>query len=408
MSTPWGDALLTPPTSTLPSLFANSYGIASTSISVPIGACGRTIWMQALDYDFGLLSNGLDETVGGACGPPVVGSIVPDKADRDQTITVNIFGENLLDGCELTLHQGSTTINGSGEIVNGTTSLDSTIDLNGAPLGLYDVKVINPGGQSDTKYQAFEVTDPSSNKAILSIEDGTANPVLSLDFGSVQACTGDPSIQVRVYNRSATFTMDNWFATANQAWLYVDPNQGIDLGPGQYATASIKVNGDELAKLLGQGQQSGKVTFAANDLASSTPATNSPWVISVTATPATGSGSPILQLWDDDGRHRTKGTVIDNDSIDFQTVSGSQYYGLEIANINQCGTYMTWTATDDSPYGYLKYTSSSGNGVAPGGAGENVFYFNLTNTPAGTHTATVTISSSGGGSSWFKIVWTKL
>jgi len=63
INTPWGAGLLTPPWFALPFMTANAAGVASMSVSVPMGTVGMSVWFQSLDWRAQALSNGLAMTV---------------------------------------------------------------------------------------------------------------------------------------------------------------------------------------------------------------------------------------------------------------------------------------------------------------------------------------------------------
>ena len=62
--TPWGDAALTRPVVIVPPFLADANGAASQTLFVPPIGSGYPIWIQALDWTAGELSNGLAELIG--------------------------------------------------------------------------------------------------------------------------------------------------------------------------------------------------------------------------------------------------------------------------------------------------------------------------------------------------------
>ena len=63
-STAVGDVDLSMPINRLPALTADGNGDAGMSVSVPSGAAGVSVWIQAVDMSTSVLSNSLAETVG--------------------------------------------------------------------------------------------------------------------------------------------------------------------------------------------------------------------------------------------------------------------------------------------------------------------------------------------------------
>jgi len=63
-STAVGDVDLSMPINRLPALTADANGDAGMSVSVPSGAAGVSVWIQAVDMSTSVLSNSLAETVG--------------------------------------------------------------------------------------------------------------------------------------------------------------------------------------------------------------------------------------------------------------------------------------------------------------------------------------------------------
>ncbi len=63
-STVYGDLMLTPPYTQLPSLTADANGDASLAAPVPAGTSGVTVWIHALDLGSATFTNALSEVIG--------------------------------------------------------------------------------------------------------------------------------------------------------------------------------------------------------------------------------------------------------------------------------------------------------------------------------------------------------
>jgi hypothetical protein len=152
------------------------------------------IAMRAYDEvpNTSLISNVAATFVKDGVPKPAITLVYPSKAPENTTQTVAVEGSGFWGTPTVELIKGSTTIKGSSVSVDGTTKITCTVNLTGAAIGKYDVKVTNQDLQSATSAQAFEV--------IASGSDTTA-PALITDF---TALAGDQEVSLSWTNPSDT------------------------------------------------------------------------------------------------------------------------------------------------------------------------------------------------------------
>lgn len=155
-SVPMGTLALTPPLQILPSAVADASGIAVVQAIAPFGMAGRTVWVQSAEVGRNLLSNGASAVVQ-VFPIPVVDAVVPDQALQGQVVGMTVQGHRFLQGAEIELVSATQTIPLQDEWFLHATLIGGTADLTGAPVGLYTVRVINPGGLQGELPDGFEV-----------------------------------------------------------------------------------------------------------------------------------------------------------------------------------------------------------------------------------------------------------
>jgi hypothetical protein len=103
---------------------------------------------------------------------PSITKISPDFATKDSAVSVTITGSNFQDGATVKLvRPGSAPVTATGILVTAT-SITCLFNLNGKSDGSYNLVVINPDGQSDSRQNIFTIGE--APPAITSINPGTA------------------------------------------------------------------------------------------------------------------------------------------------------------------------------------------------------------------------------------------
>jgi len=127
---------------------------ASIVATVPTGA--TTGPLTVYDWD-GKASNSVTFTVGFG-----VTSITPTTGTNNGTVNVTIGGNGFVAGtgagASLKQSSSSTVINGTSFVVKSPTQITCTFDLNGKPVGTYDVVVVNGDGKVGTYANGFTVS----------------------------------------------------------------------------------------------------------------------------------------------------------------------------------------------------------------------------------------------------------
>lgn len=130
---------------------------------------------------------------------PEVISIDPSKGDVNTVVNATVYGLKFEDGAQVELRQSGVptpfVVYASGESWVNSTQINCSLNLTGAPLGMYDVAVINPNMLEGVLKNGFEVilknviyVDDSNTSGV---EDGTqANPFNTVQEGLAAASAG--------------------------------------------------------------------------------------------------------------------------------------------------------------------------------------------------------------------------
>ncbi|HKQ47384.1 MAG TPA: PKD domain-containing protein [Phycisphaerae bacterium] len=103
---------------------------------------------------------------------PFVRSVAPDVGIVGSNVVDAVLdGENFQSGATVLLRQGATPINGTSVEFVSPTTLRADFDLSAAPLGDYDVIVINPDNSSATRIAGFRVVTPDRVRLVTSMGD---------------------------------------------------------------------------------------------------------------------------------------------------------------------------------------------------------------------------------------------
>lgn len=93
---------------------------------------------------------------------PIVTAIIPKMGLKNTVVSVSVTGDNYKNGAKVYLSAPeSKDIHGTKIKVISESQLSCDLDLNGATPGIYDVKVVNPDGQSGILSKAFAVDSQS-------------------------------------------------------------------------------------------------------------------------------------------------------------------------------------------------------------------------------------------------------
>ncbi len=112
---------------------------------------------------------------------PTVLSISPDKATMNSFVPACIIGSHFASGCSVELRESGGiepfVVPAQDESVNSEgTKIMCSIDLSGAPIGLYDVAVVNPDDLEGSLDEGFEI---SSEGYIIFVDSSNASGIES-------------------------------------------------------------------------------------------------------------------------------------------------------------------------------------------------------------------------------------
>ncbi len=90
-----------------------------------------------------------------------VRSLSPNFGVVDTVVTgITVSGENFASGATVRLTRNATTLDGTNVSVQGSTTLTFDLDLSGAPLGEYSVRITNLDGTTAVLNNAFRIVTP--------------------------------------------------------------------------------------------------------------------------------------------------------------------------------------------------------------------------------------------------------
>ncbi len=134
-----------------------------------------------------------------AASPPEVTAIDPDEAAINSTsVSATITGDHFDTGCQVELRESGGTsfvVEASGEVCTIETEVTCDLDLTGAPLGFYDVVVINPNTLEGSLDKGFAIFQPNviyvDDSNTSGVEDGTMHdPYDTIQEGLAAAPVG--------------------------------------------------------------------------------------------------------------------------------------------------------------------------------------------------------------------------
>jgi len=99
--------------------------------------------------------------------PPTVNAITPTSADDGKSsLVLSVAGTNFADGAVLSLtRDGLASITANRTTVHSSTSISATVNIKGRPLGVENIVVTNPNGQSGTFSNALTITKSSTSSS---------------------------------------------------------------------------------------------------------------------------------------------------------------------------------------------------------------------------------------------------
>jgi hypothetical protein len=181
----------------------------------------------------------------------------------------------------------------------------------------------------------------------------------SLSFSGVQ---GGPSPALQRLSIQSDGAALDWSAYEGVPWLSIAPTAGTTPG-----LASVTVN---LAGLTAG-------TYTTQILVSSSDSSDITIPVTLTVGPP-GTGTPNL--------------AVSPASLSFQATAGGANPPVQSLSIGSTGSALSWSVSDNATWLVLSPIS----GVTPGSTGASV---NIAGLPAGTYSATVTVSAAGAGNS---------
>ncbi len=134
---------------------------------------------------------------------PVVTAIDPSLFLPDLSWDATVTGENFVDGCSVQLRESNATtphvIDGTDIVFIDSTAVDCTFDFTGAPVGMYDVILVNPDTTSGTLEEGAEVIDGSNIIFVDNSHVGTENGTMANPFTAIQDAVDASSYGMEIW-----------------------------------------------------------------------------------------------------------------------------------------------------------------------------------------------------------------
>ena len=129
---------------------------------------------------------------------PGVSGISPNIGTSGTMVSVVISGSNFQTGASPQLIQGASVISASGVYVNSQSQISCSFSLPGSASGTWNVKVVNPDGQSGSLGSGFVINAPGPAPTVTSITPSSANSGTSVS--AVIMGTGFNSTTIKMSN----------------------------------------------------------------------------------------------------------------------------------------------------------------------------------------------------------------
>lgn len=307
----------------------NLIWLNSENIQVDFNLTGATIG----DYDVivtnpGDLSGTLEDGFS-VHHPPVVTDIDPNGGSTLDILSVSVTGDYFQDGCEVELQEsgGPAVIQASGETWIDANEVTCTVDLTSAPLGPYDVVVINPDTLEGRLDEGFLVQN------IVYVDDsntsGTEDGTMDYPYNTIQEALGAVSAywEVWVDDSDLTYagpiTLISDVALRSVNW---DDSDGDDQATILYDSSSHAVNGANDATIDGFEIDAGRCAIYCDG--------TSPEILNILVNNCHNTSA--IAVWLNNGSH----AHLDNVEIyDTNNAGGnySTFYGMLIQNCDAVG-----------------------------------------------------------------------
>ena len=132
-------------------------GFGDYVISVPSGAIAAVSPYQPIDLKAGV-SLSVRVTIASSPTQPLIFSATPASGIVNDTIYMDITGDNFDNLASVKIvNQSGSEIQGANVNVIGGDTIEADFVLQDAAIGLWDIVITNPGGESTRQVNGFEV-----------------------------------------------------------------------------------------------------------------------------------------------------------------------------------------------------------------------------------------------------------
>jgi M6 family metalloprotease-like protein len=168
------------------------------------GGSGRTNNIRVINISANPANGGpMSADMSAGYGAPLYSNHSPTSAPGNSVVQVSIDGGLMACGATAELRRGATVISSQNDVWTGNNLIDVEFDLTGAPAGLYDLAVINPGGATVVVSDTFSVDTGPTAVRTWPLQTGLAqnypnpfNPSTTIPF----ELAGASHATLRVYN----------------------------------------------------------------------------------------------------------------------------------------------------------------------------------------------------------------
>ena len=175
---------------------------------------------------------------------PVISGILPTTGGSDATVSVTISGDNFRSGATVKLlRAGYAVLYATGVSVPSATKIDCTFSFSKAEKGSYNLIVINPDGQSDTKVGAFTLGDSPPVISGVSPRQGALNNTVSLTINGQNFKEG---VKVTIVKSSTEIVCNSPVSTDSTKILCtLDLGLSNGAGVGDWDVTVLNIDGQQ-------------------------------------------------------------------------------------------------------------------------------------------------------------------
>ena len=158
---------------------------------------------------------------------PTISMVIPASGYNTGSVQIAVSGSNFVSGVQVTLVNQTVTIPGAVSTFSST-RLTGTFVLTGCQAGLYNLTVVNPGGQNATKLRCFTVLLPGTEPGITNFNPTSGLSSAALPI-TINGTNFRPGATVSISNGTITKTGTSTSVTVTKIRCSL-PLAGLPIG----------------------------------------------------------------------------------------------------------------------------------------------------------------------------------